>query len=419
MLSTCRTRAGLIVLLALFAAAPAAQAQLWKRFVPTSRVEADPQADYSLSETRGPWLIMAATFSGDGAEEQARKLTLELRQRYNLPSYMHKMAFDFSDEAPGRGIDGYGAPIKRRYRREGDLQFAVLVGDFPRIDDPEAQQTLDRVKQIQPEALRIEEGGKTAQALVQVRAFQDAVLNQMGIDRKRGPMGQAFLARNPLLPREYFVPKGVDDFVAKMNEGVKFSLLDCPGKYSVRVGTFRGHAILQTSGTESLPAASKSRRARERDEALVAAAENAHLLTEELRAHGWEAYEFHDRTESIVTIGSFNEVAQKLPNGRAVALPAVQRIIETFGAAYDTPADPLSDIGNDASSQHRVEQKEQEISSRFMQQQGPVVTGLNPKHVNILKRKGGKLQTERLIPIDVYPEAIEVPKRSVSSAYVR
>ena len=62
----------------------------------------------------------------------------------------------------------------------------------------------------------------------------------------RGPMGRAFFTRNPLLPREYFVPKGVDDFVAKMNQGVEHSLLDCPGRYTVQVATFRGKTILQT-----------------------------------------------------------------------------------------------------------------------------------------------------------------------------
>jgi hypothetical protein len=238
----------------------------------------------------------------------------------------------------------------------------------------------------------------------------------MGVERKRGPMGQAFLARNPLLPREFFVPKGVDDFVAKMNDGVKFSLLDCPGKYTVRVGTFRGHTILQTSAMQSV--GSKPQR-KDNDDALVEAAENAHLLAEELRAHGWEAYEFHDRTESIVTIGSFNDVAQTAPGGQAVPLPAVQRIIETFGAAYDTPADPLSDIGNDAGSQRRVDQKEQEFGAMIAQRQGAIVSGMNPKHVNILRKKGGKLRTERLIPIDITPQVMEAPKRSISSAYVR
>ena len=413
-----------LVLLAVLIAAAVAEGQLWKRLVPTDRVAADPQGDYTLKETNGPWLIMAATFTGEGAEDQARRLTLELRQQFNLASFLHQMAFNYSDDAAGQGTGGqgnggYGAPQRKRYRREGDMQFAVLVGEFPRIDDPEAQEMLDRIKQLRPKALHVEDGGKTAQALVQMRAFQDVMMAKMGVERNRGPMGQAFLARNPLLKREYFVPKGVDDFVAKMNSGVKYSLLDCPGNYSVRVATFRGRSVLQTSATDDGPVGGKSRRNKSNDDALVEAAENAHLLTEELRAHNWEAYEFHDRTESIVTIGSFDEVAKKMPDGRLVATPAVHRILETFGAAYDTPADPLNNLGNDATMQRRVDQKEQEFNQRFSQKQGQAVTGLNPKHVNILRKKGGKLRTERLIPIDIYPQAMEVPKRSISSAYVR
>jgi hypothetical protein len=392
------------------------EAQPWKRLLPTERVAADPNGDYSLTEKDGPWLIMAATFSGTGAEEQARRLTLEFREQYNLKAFLHKMAFDFSEGVPGRGLEGYGSPVRRRYRREGDLQYAVLVGEFPRIDDPDAQQLLDRVKLMRPQALQADEAGRTAQTLVQVRAFQDAVLSKLGKERKRGPLAAAFLARNPLLPREFFVPKGVDDFVVKMNDGVKHSLLDCPGNYTVRVATFRGRTILQTSADDGDMAAG---RAKNHDDALVEAAENAHLLTEELRAHNWEAYEFHDRTESIVTIGSFDQVAQRLPDGRSASLPAVHRIIETFGAAYNTPADPLNKIGNDATIQRRVDEKEQEFNLRFSQQQVATVPGLNPKHVNVLRKKAGKLRTERIIPIDITPQVIEVPKRSISSAYVR
>ena len=39
---------------------------------------------------------------------------------------------------------------------------------------------------------------------------------------------------------------------------------------------------------------------------LEEAAENAHILTESLRQQGYEAYEFHDRDQSIVTVGSFD-----------------------------------------------------------------------------------------------------------------
>jgi hypothetical protein len=374
--------------------------------------------DFALAQDDGPWLIVAASFSGEGAQEQAQALAQELRSRYRLRAYLHEMNFKFGDEAPGRGLDEYGAPVRRRFRRGDQVnELAVLVGDFPSIDDPDAQKTLERIKSIQPDALNVE-ASQTAQSMAQVRRFQDALLEKVGKPRKRGPMAQAFLTRNPLLPREYFVPKGVDPFVAKMNDGVEHSLLDCSGKYSIKVATFRGKTILQTSAKEDQSAKSFwGRRKIEDDNPLVEAAQNAHLLTEELRAHGWEAYEFHDRTESIVAIGSFAQLAQQLPDGRVLAPPAVERIMRTFGAAYDTPADPLTGIGNDEATQRRVEQEEQQFNLRLSSQQGQIVPGLNPKHVKIFTGSGTRRRLERIIPLDPTPQAIEVPKRNISSAY--
>jgi hypothetical protein len=395
-----------------------ASAQLWRHFVPIADDRPVPQGGYSLAQENGPWLIMASSFTGDGAENQASELVRELRERFRLDAYLHEMSFKFGDEAPGRGLDAYGAPVRRRYQRGDQVhEFAVLVGNFSSIEDPKAQQTLDHIKTLQPNALNVD-ATKTAQSMAQVRRFEDALLEKLGKTRKRGPMAQAFLTRNPLLPREYFVPKGVDPFVEKMNSGVEHSLLDCPGQYTVQVATFRGKTILQTSG-ESDAAGKSFWNIGKKDDRnpLVEAAENAHLLARELRSHGFEAYEFHNRTESIVTIGSFAQAAQRLSDGRILPVPGVQKIIETFGAAYDTPADPLTGIGNDQQTQMRVAQQEQQFNLRLNSQQAAVVPGMNPKHVKILRGSGKRTTTERIIPMDVYPHAIEVPKRSVSSAY--
>lgn len=427
------------------------EAQLWRQFVPSkadasnSRPAVSPVAarveqgtstqvrtagakvesaasgsEFVLTQDSGPWLILAASFSGNGAEDQARGLARELRDRYRLRTYLHQMNFDFGSESPGRGLDEYGAPIRRRYQR-GDRvrEHAVLIGDFPAIADPAAQQTLERIKTLEPTALKVD-ANTTAQSMAQIRRWEDALMEKLGKERKRGPMAQAFFTRNPLLPPEYFVPKGVEPFVAKMNEGVEHSLLDCPGKYTVQVATFRGKTILQTSAVEEQKAASSfwNRRKKADDRnPLVEAAENAHLLTEELRAHGFEAYEFHDRTESIVTIGSFAQVAQQLPDGRITPLLPVQKIIETFGAAYDTPADPLSGIGNDEATKRRVAQEAQQFNLRTNGPHSPAVPGMNPKHVKIMRGSGKRQHTDRIIPMDVHPHAIEVPKRSISSAY--
>jgi hypothetical protein len=414
MRSTCCRVVWFLMALAAWSSAVPASAQLWKQFVPVARVDADPGNDYRLAQENGPWLVIAATFSGDGAEDQAHELILEFRKKYNLPAFVHEMTFDFSKENPGRGLDQYGAPVRRRYQHDDVREYAVLVGEFPAIDDPEAQQLLSRIKTMTPEALDPERHKKTAQTMAQVRAIQEAMWEKLGRQRKPGPMNQAFLARNPLLPREYFVPKGVDPFVAKMNKGVEHSLLDCQGRYTVQVAMFRGNTVLKTS-TPSEDSSKFSLPWNRDHEPLVEAAENAHLLTEELRAHGWEAYEFHDRTESKVTIGSFNQVVQQLPDGRQVPIPEVQKIMETFGAAYDTPADPLTNIGNDPGTQRRVDEREQQLAQSLSSQIGQVNPGMHPKHVKIFKGK----KLERIIPMAVTPYAIEVPRRSVAGDYAR
>ena len=92
--------------------------------------------------------------------------------------------------------------------------------------------------------------------------------------------------------------------------------------------------------------------------------------------------------------------------------PPVQKIIQSFGAAYNTPADPLT--GDDIRQQRRAEELKQHVTQMLNSQDGQVATGMNPKHVNIMRGK----RVERIIPIDVYPHTIEVPRQSVSGAYV-
>jgi hypothetical protein len=399
-----------------------ASAQLWRHFVPSRKNEraittSGDSGDFVLTQENGPWLIIAATFSGPGSEDQARALAQELRDQHQMPAYVHEMSFKLGDDQPGRGLDNYGAPVRHRYRRGDQVrELAVLVGNFTSIDDPTAQKALDQIKLLQPTALNVE-ADKTTQTMARVRQAEDAMLEKLGKSRKRGPMSQAFLTRNPLLPREYFVPKGVDPFVAKMNSGVEHSLLECPGRQTIKVATFRGKSILQTSGQEETSKSFWGRRKDDGDNPLVEAAENAHLLTNELRANGWEAYEFHDRTESIVTIGSFEQVAERLPDGRVVVAPEAHKIVQTFDASYDTPADPISGIGNDSTTQQLVKQREQQINLSLAAKQTQVMPGMNPKHVKIFTGTGKRRKLERIIPMDVHPEAIDVPKQSISGAY--
>jgi hypothetical protein len=109
---------------------------------------------------------------------------------------------------------------------------------------------------------------------------------------------------------------------------------------------------------------------------LDTAADKAHRLTEALREKGVEAYEFHDRYESIVTVGSFDAVGSPREDGRIEINPAVHKIMQNYGA------------------------RQQELPG------GSLAPGLMPQSL------GG-------IAYDVQPVPVEVPKRSIAADYAR
>ena len=65
----------------------------------------------------------------------------------------------------------------------------------------------------------------TSQRFAVLREMQRRVL-AAAEKTVRGPMAKAFVTRNPILPEEYFAPKGLDPLVVEMNEGAEYSLLN-------------------------------------------------------------------------------------------------------------------------------------------------------------------------------------------------
>ncbi|OHB65945.1 MAG: hypothetical protein A2V70_05075 [Planctomycetes bacterium RBG_13_63_9] len=295
-----------------------------------NRVQADPEREYRLTEDNGPWTIMACSFSGDGAAEQAKELALELRKRYKLEAYTHPMNFKFG-ATRGRGIDRYGAPLRMRHRRDDLQEVAVLVGDYASVDDPRAQKVLQKLKYSLPRCLEVEKGQPTHQSLAGWRMTQKQFQEFIGSRKKdKGPMGHAFVTTNPLLPKEYFNSPGIDPLVLEMNKSVTHSLLDCRGKYTVQVATFKGNVVIDQGEIEEIE------RGKRIESELAKAAEKAHRLTEALRVKGWEAYEFHDRYASIVTVGSFNSIGTQNAAGQIELNSGVHAIMETFKAQPTT-----------------------------------------------------------------------------------
>lgn len=339
----------------------------WSRLLAAHRVDADPEKEYRLTEANGPWLIMAASFAGGGAEEQAQDLVLELRKRYKLPAYVHEMKFEFTD-AEGRGIDRYNQPLKFKYQKDGGEQIAVLVGDFQDASDEDAQKALRRIKTMTPDAIKIEDGKTTNQQLAN---WREICRWESGKESKRGPMSAAFLTANPLIPDEYFNPHhGIDPEVVEWNKPAEYSLLTCPGKFTVQVATFRGKSEIRQDKVRAI----------EKGEAdfgssLEEATILAHKMTVALRAKGYEAYEFHDRYASIVTVGSFDSAGTPRADGKTEINPQMYQVMQRFRSKNSTDG-------------------------------GQGTTLLMPK-------------TIINIPFDMEPIPIHVPRPSISQAYSR
>jgi len=321
---TLRSRVTAILAAVAFAGLPtAAPAQSGQSgWLPTSWFtpsQVDPKAMFPLAEQDGPWLVLATTFRGEGARDDARRLVQELRQKHGLKAYTHEKSFDYTGSPQGLGLNPDGSPKKMRYANSAQVvEVAVLVGDFASFDDPRGQKVLSRVKQLHPEALS-GEGGRS-------RSYSD-FRRMVGLDRGtgKGPLHLAFVIPNPLLPEDFFTRQEVDKFVLDMNADVEHSLLDCSGRYSVRVASFNGAGTLDQNAIRSGNADEQL------DSRLVAAVEKAHSLTLALRRQGHQAWEFHDRESSIVCVGSFDAVSLPDATGRQSINPAVAKTIADFG----------------------------------------------------------------------------------------
>jgi hypothetical protein len=324
----------------------------WSNLLATSSVEADPAKEYVLKEEHGPWIIIACSFNGENAPKQARDLVLELRRRYRVEAFVHRMDFKL-DDPNGHVQPIFASPRRHQYRivtenpkayRDGAIkEIAVVVGNFPAIDDPEAQRALQKLKASDPDCLKPERERQQARSLADWRSWQAMVGSSDHIETRKlhGPLSRAFVTRNPLLPEDYFVPKGgIDELVLQMNKNVKHCLLDCPGKYTVQVAHFTGEVILNQNDIRAIESGAK-RGPEATRQGLAQAAEKAHELTEALRMKGYDAYEFHDRYASLVTVGSFDSVGTPRPDGKIEINPQVHRIIELFRArSVDVPGEP-------------------------------------------------------------------------------
>lgn len=283
----------------------------------SSRIEADPSKTYSLTRQRGPWMIMVATFhttDGDGEtdegkspQEAATELVLELRQ-LGLPAYIYEYE-------PGQervkvtdrlGREEGRKPL-RRYR-----STCVLAGNYGDIDEKLAQDSLQWVKKLRPKCLR------------------EGVVYYPTPGRP-GPLSGAFLTLNPLLDPSDVEQNRRDPLLVRLNSGERFSLLENRGTYTLVVARFYGKHMSVKAG-DQIPSVGQFLKENNLDNAALSARELVTVLRGSFDPNRYDAncksfcnldaYIWHDRHESIVTVGSFSS-----PND-----PSIARYVELFGS---------------------------------------------------------------------------------------
>ena len=261
-------------------------------------VEADPNKEYRLTEMEGPYLIFAAAFSGPNAQQDAHALALELRKTYKWNAFVYEKNFVFDAAKDLKQARNPYTGTRASYMNPGgESEFAVLIGNFSSLEDRQFEKTLDDVRKSQPESLK----GK----------------------RSTMSIAMAFGLANPMLPADH-QRGGVDTFIVSINKDRPYTLLRNPRRYTVQIATFTGH-VIPDSVLNTLPVANAGKMS-ELEKGELAAAK----LCKALRERGVEAYEFHDRYGSIVTVGSFDQYEQRLPNGAVQYHPVILQIIQQY-----------------------------------------------------------------------------------------
>jgi len=306
---------------------------------PASAIEAVRGKEYKLTPKHGPWMIMVTSFrdvkdedrkeKGLSAAEAAAELVFELRSN-GIPAYT--FAQDGKVEKIDT-IDRLNRPDQRIYASQRDM-ICVLAGNYDlsatesfadsgrqsaslknKKDDKIADDTLRYVKAYFPKFLKEEKSG--------------------GIFRltpgRKGPLSGAFLTINPLLKPSDVLQRKPDPEVLALNSGIDNALVSLKKPYTVKVATFSGRSVtplgnsMFASNEERFDAKlAKPRDADSYD--LNRAGEDATQLAHALRARQFEAYVYHDRFQSIVTVGGFDS-----PDD-----PQIRRIAAQLGAKPGT-----------------------------------------------------------------------------------
>lgn len=269
---------------------------------PTIQLPTEPVEPYLLTKECGPFMVVAHTFRGPDSVRYAQALAMELRSAHQLAAYIYfKKIKPMNSNVRGvpptsTPADGDGRISEPEVYRIYD-EAAVLVGDAPTLKDAEA--ILKLVKKVKPTVLE----------------------NVPSIFpwRKGAGLKNAVVTANPLIPAQQLFAREADPLVDRMNRG-PHTIYNNPGPYTLVVARFTGRSTFGEPDSDFLKDSNL------KTSPLATATDEAELLAAELNKDpmlkkvGLEAYVYHDRKKSVVTLGSFPEriEAKDLPKNQKV-----------------------------------------------------------------------------------------------------
>lgn len=247
----------------------------------SAKIDADKHKVYKLTEKHGPWMIMVTSLGGESpeqkerAEKAANELVYQLRRK-GIPAYIYTQDDEYEEL---EGYDRMGRKTKRKYKAQNGM-IGVVAGNYPSFEDKVAQQTLKFIKRFEPK-IKIDDSGK---------APTDVTL----------ALNKAFLTRNPKVAGDQ-ASKARDPLLLKLNTGHRYSIYENKGKFSLIVASFHGNSQVKPTQFQKFD----QKQQENSNISLENAAKESEMLCATMRKQGHEAYVFHDRFRSVVTVGSF------------------------------------------------------------------------------------------------------------------
>ncbi len=265
-----------------------------------ARIDATQGRQYRITKQHGPWMIMVASLSetpqdrrrpGISPAEAADQLVYALRKR-NIPAY----AFRLSDH-PGNplGMASQGGGDNLRYRAARD-SICVLAGNYSDSKSTVAQRTLKYIKSLEMARLNLD--------------WEDDSVFYSTPGQPR-PFSGSFLTYNPLFTPEEIEAQKRDTLLLSMNAAGDYSIVNNSGRYTLVVASFKGRSLMQVGKSSQRGRAEEFKISGTLNDAALRAWKVTEMLREGIfdgtqKGRTFEAWCFHDRYKSMVTVGSFD-----------------------------------------------------------------------------------------------------------------